>query len=220
MSSISNETPFGDFHITSGGSLKFVQKWKFHFETEGGTPWNNDEKAQFKRLSILQVTATWDKRITINVTPLKHHKNSDLPKYPSHKKVTRDWHVSIVESGKPHWNIFAVKLAKGQHLQSPAGDDSGAYVMYLQRKVVVDFAAFNKNANDNNSQQSIMAHEFGHMLALANVDEYVSDNRKNFGDSGSILSVGTEPRARHLGWVLENYNSMVGNVGFSFGSHK
>jgi hypothetical protein len=208
MSIVLNKARWGEFEIRKT-ELLYRQRWLCYFLPLG--QWSANEKSYFKQTAINQIKLTWDDRVTFQATPRPKKKTESVSK----TQKTLPWRIEITTGSQmPHWDIYVHKLPAGQKLQTPDGP-ADAYVWNLKGTVNVSYSAFLKDL-DKTQGAPMMAHEFVHMLGLANPDEYKGG--PNFSDSNSIANRGEEVRPRHLSPILEVYNSMVSDVIFSFGS--
>jgi hypothetical protein len=154
--------------------LSLFMKLQFFFRDGADAAWTSMEKLSFMRKWQVEVAAAWNTRT--------------LFRTKSGKSVSLSLNFEVQGGFMfDHWEIDVVKIKPGSFSTSAVVPRLGNVKLDSE-----DLTAIEKRPG---KRQVAAAHEFGHMLGLA--DEYHATDRNN-SDGFSIMGPGSTVRNRHL----------------------
>lgn len=204
--------PWGTVDIDTSTGRVFVQEdWFYVWLLYPGVtePWTVAEKRRFHHRVDIGVWKLWSNHLHLNV-------GGTAPFAARRVPVNFDvrWRL-----GKPYqWTILAWKVPPGASPTSPVHSqvDWNNYVITLSSADVLERRAGNAAGRTTNDFRT-PPHEFGHTMYLP--DEYNAPTAAipspNLGDTGSIMNIGRQIRARHLALVVATLDRLIPTARFS-----
>ena len=207
MGHVVRNKPWGIIDInTSSGLILFQERWQYVWTTTAGqVAWTPAEKRRFHRQVDVQVWNAWSNRIKLSASGAASF-------CTQHPKAKINFDIKWV-TANAHWTVNVRKL--------PPGSTPTTYISNVDRPN----RQVNLDSGDLSSYRPCNAaavcrgfkavpHEFGHTFPGIN-DEYGAGHA-NLADSNSMMNIGDEIRARHLGPILGELNTMIPNCTFSY----
>ena len=183
------------------GAVFVRQDWLYKWLLFVGlkAPWTYAEKARVHRRAEAQIHSIWNTGLTLQV----RSKRGPAPRFGSRCPIEFDirW---VTKRG--HWTVNMNKMPPRSTPTTFLSE-----VSYLTRTIHLDTAdlILDTNKNEAGVQRSgipVIAHEFGH--TFYSLDEYELRNA-NIRDADSVMNIGRQVRARHLGLVVHTLNQMM-----------
>lgn len=164
------------YKISTGNlRLEVSMKIQFYFKDSGTNVWTPAQKTTFVKNWKSEIKKIWCNRV--------------IKILPSGKKVHLDLDFDTQIGGRmlDHWEITVTRIPKGDFMRSSVNP--------LLGNVSLDSEDLTNVPKGCAGQlQTGAAHEFGHMLGLA--DEYITGS-KHIIDCASIMHSGSSTRPRH-----------------------
>jgi hypothetical protein len=212
MGHVTSAKPWGDIDIdTTNGSVFFQQKWFYYWNLYPPVKnvWTHPEKEAFHRRVDTSIWRVWSNKYKLKVSG-----THEFAKKFSSTGVSINFDVKWVVSGTYHWTVTAYKMAPGSSPTNPHRSN----VILANRTMELNTAdvrprGAGNDAGVSNSKFETPAHEFAH--TFDNPDEYNASS-PHIGDSSSLVNIGHEIRNRHVRLIVNELNSMIFGVHFSF----
>jgi hypothetical protein len=236
--------PWGTIYLDlARGYVRFHQKWKYVWTLDGGrTPltaqekkdlaWTEQEKRDFHFGAETQIWKAWNSQrptstpanadqATKDFIQLLNQHDGVLFKVSGRAPFAQKFAGSgvpiefdvLIANKHPNWTVTVKKLR-------PTAPRYRSNVFFEYRTITLDSRDLLVDNACNRARPAVctadfltVPHEFGHTIHYG--DEY--NGGKHLGDSGSIMNVGKQVRARHLQWIAQQLNTMVPNCRFSLG---
>lgn len=184
--------------------LQITMRLEFWF-LDGLASWTKQEKGEFVAAFDRQVRAVWEGQTigTIGVgTPVSL--NLRLAYRP-------DWllfGLTEWKGQKPHWNVEVMKLRSGARRTSQT--HIAIPLVELDSQDALPFR--DVSCNKGRNTQSIIAHEFSHMLGHSGDEYQVAGNTQSryVHDCKSLMNAGNEVRPRHTTFLEQLANRLIG----------
>lgn len=183
----------GLVRTTSGDyRLQIYMRLEFWF-LDGVVSWTNHERHAFVATFDRQVRSVWEGQ-TIGTLGVGKPVTLEL-----RLAYRPDWllfGLAEWKGQKPHWNIEVMNLKSGARKTSKI--HIAIPLVELDRQDAVPY--HDSSCDGGRNSQSIIAHEFSHMLGHSG-DEYFDKTRTSqsphLGDCKSVMNAGNEVRDRH-----------------------
>lgn len=200
--------PWGNVDFDDSTGQIFVQEdWHYRWQLGEGVkkPWTYQEKVATHRRIDLSIWGAWSNRLRFHV----HSKKGSPPSFGTQCPINFDvrW---VLHRG--HWTVTMLKM--------PPNATSTTHISYVDWptfSIELDTADFLEYSGTNDAGVKghgirAVPHEFGH--TLFNVDEYGAES-PHLKDSASLMNVGRQIRARHVGLIVHTLNELMPNLVFS-----
>ena len=191
-------TTAGDYRLQIHMRLEF---WFL----DGVVSWTNHERREFVAAFDRQVRSVWEGQTigTIGVgTPVS------LELRLAYRPDWLLFGLAEWKGQKPHWNVEVMKLRSGARKTSQT--HIAIPLVELDSQDAVPFRDFSCNGGRNT--QSIIAHEFSHMLGHSGDEYRVNGGTQSryVGDCKSLMNAGNEVRPRHTTFLGQLANRLIG----------